>query len=168
MKRIFSLIILLTFAMMAFGQKLTPEDFFALGKAKEVEICKVMRQSGFQTDYRTIEHPDPEFPAVTNLCFSIACNFDSIHNVIPPYESITGCVKVSFFGKHLSLIQYQTTDRMLFGEFIKTSRDQLFQKYDVNDDGTGRTTTYQKNDIMLSFKEGNDGLYTVQCEYPQR
>ena len=57
MKRIFSLIILLTFAMMAFGQKLTPEDFFALGKAKEVEICKVMRQSGFQTDYRTIEHP---------------------------------------------------------------------------------------------------------------
>ena len=67
-----------------------------------------------------------------------------------------------------SVSMYQTTDRMLFGEYIKMTREQLFQKFDITDDETGRTTAYRKGDIMLSFKEGNDGLYTIQCDYPLR
>ena len=46
MKRVFSLSILLfTITIAAFGQKLMPEDFFSFGKAKEVDVNKIMRQS---------------------------------------------------------------------------------------------------------------------------
>lgn len=169
MKRVFSLSILFfTITITAFGQKLMPEDFFSFGKAKEIDVNKIMRQSGFESTYRVLPPSTPDSPKITDLCYSIACKFDSEFNVLPPYDAITGCVKVSFIGKHIALAMYQTTDRMLFGEYIKMTREQLFQKFDITDDETGRTTAYRKGDIMLSFKEGNDGLYTIQCDYPLR
>ena len=85
-----------------------PEDFFSFGKAKEVDVNKIMRQSGFESTYRVLPPSTPDSPKITDLCYSIACKFDSEFNVLPPYDAITGCVKVSFIGKHIALAMYQT------------------------------------------------------------